>query len=81
MAMDRPGLWNVPVWVRYGATGIPDPRTLSGMSLNPSPSSAGDQYGTGMGLGPSPTGFVGRDLVSHELVQRSGDGPGGLVPR
>jgi hypothetical protein len=38
------------VWVGDGATGIPDPRPLSGMGLDPSPSNIDGQNGTGMGL-------------------------------
>jgi hypothetical protein len=47
-----------PVWglslgryaVGDGATGIPEPRTLLGTGLDPSPSNTDGRYGTGMGL-------------------------------
>jgi hypothetical protein len=64
-------------WVGDRVTGIPDPMTLSGMGLDPSPSNTDSQYGTGMGLAPFPTTLVGRNLVPGTL---SGMGPVPSLP-
>jgi hypothetical protein len=64
------------VWVGDGATGVPDPKTLSGMGLDPSPLKTDGQYiyGTGMGLAPSPTRVAGTIGARFRPTNVGGDG-------
>jgi hypothetical protein len=57
------GLKNGSVWVG-DASSTPDPRTLLGMGLDPSPSITDGHNGTGMGLYPSPYKADGH-MMSH----------------
>jgi Aldo/keto reductase family len=56
---------------REWATGIPEPKNLSGMGLAPSPSNTDGQYRTGMGLAPSPP----RSVLSALPIGRNSDMP------